>query len=193
MPDNSNSFLNNIDTTKLNTLMQTTTLSVQYFDTTCATVVKKYSESLDNLMSDIYVECIKNSSDAPTELLENYLLELSNMIYFMFEQQEKLGVYADMSKAASKEVFSKTYLNNQVKDASGKSKTTIAALQAQANVSSQYEQVVANVYDRAYQIVKNKVGAAQEMVNSIRKILNVRIKESEVKTYFKGKTDTEEN
>jgi hypothetical protein len=43
-----------------------------------------------------------------------------------------------MAKSASKEVYSKAYLSNQVKEGgTGKNKTTVAELQAQAEISSQ--------------------------------------------------------
>ncbi len=176
-------YLNNVDIAKVDKLMSDTGINVRYFNNTCSEVVKQYSESLDNLMKDIYVDCIKNDS-APLQVLESYYLELCNMIYFMQDKLEQLGVYSDMSASASKEVYSKSYLaQSGIKDASGKSKSTVAELQAQANLDSQYESVVASIYERAYKIVKGKVSSAQDMANSLRKVITSRNNEMQLSQY----------
>jgi len=166
-------FLNDIDENKVNELLDTTSNNVAYFNKVFSNVTKTYSESLDNLMSDLYVECIKNKN-ADTKTLEKYFLELANMLYFMAEKLEELGIYDDMSKSAAKEVYSKAYLDNQVKEVSGKNKTTIAELQATAELEAQYPLVVNNIYSRAYSTLKNKINSAQDMLSTLRKIISGR-------------------
>ena len=118
------------------------------------------------------------------ENLEKYYLELSNMVYFMQEKVEQLGVYADMSASASKEVFSKSYISySSNKDVEGKSKTTVKENEAKANLDAQYESVVASIYDHAYRIVKNKVSSAQDLMNCIRKIISSRTEEMKLSLY----------
>ena len=169
--------LNKVDTERLQELFARTELDVKYFNTMCMDVVDKYSQALDSLMSDLYAECIKNK-DASVETLERYYLELSNMLYFMISKQEQLGVYADMSKTAAKEAYSKAYLQHQVKEnLTGKNKNTVAELQSHAALDSQYEEVVNNIYDSAYKILRGKVLAAQDMMNCLRRILATRAAE----------------
>ena len=176
-------FLNNIDTIKVDKLFNETELNVKYFNNVCAKVVSSYSEPLDNLMKDLYVECIQNK-DTSIEKLEEYYLELSNMIYFMIDKLEQLGVYADMSESASKEVYSKNYLaSSGLKDAQGKSKSTVAELQAKASEASQYESVVSSIYDRAYGILKGKISSAQDMCNTLRRILSTKTEEMKMSMY----------
>ena len=180
-------YLNNIDTVKVDKLLEETGVNVKYFNNACSDVVKKYSEALDDLMKEIYVVCIKNN-DTALDTLENYYLELSNMVYFMQEKVEQLGVYADMSESASKEVYSKSVISQSAtKDANGKSKTLVAEIQAQANLSAQYESVVASIYDHAYRIVKNKVGSAQDLMNALRKIISSRMAEMQLTILYKQK------
>lgn len=184
-------YLNNVDVDKVNKIMNDTEANVQYFNDTCAAVVKKYSEGLDNLMSDLYVECIRDS-DVTISTLERYYLELTNMVYFMQEKVEQLGVYADMSSSASKEVYSKSVINQSaLKDAAGKSKVTVAEVQAQANISAQYESVVATIYDSAYRTVKNKVASAQDMMNTLRKLITSRQTEMQLNLYGSKETINE--
>jgi hypothetical protein len=176
-------FLNGLDTARVEKLLNETTINVTYFNNACADVIKKHSEPLDNLMSDLYMECIKDGN-ASINTLNKYYLELSNMVYFMIDKLEQLGVYSDMAKSASKEIYSKSYLSNQVKETgTGKNKTTVAELQAQAELSSQYESVVASVYDHAYKVVKGKLQSAQDMMNTLRKILTVKGTEMQMSTF----------
>lgn len=176
-------FLTSVNTEKVDELMNNTDKNVEYFNSTVVQVVKKHSESLDNLMSDLYVECIKNKN-ADTQTLERYYLELSNMIYFMIEKLEQLSIYADMSKSASKEVYSKSYLSNQIKESgTGKNRTTVTELQAQAEISSQYESVVASIYEHAYKIIKGKIDSGKDMMNTFRKIITHRMNEEQLSMY----------
>lgn len=179
----SETFLTNLDTAKLEGLIKETADNVTYFNNACENVIKQYSDPLDNLMSDLYVECIKDGN-ATVDILNKYYLELSNMVYFMIDRLEQIGVYADMARGASKEVYSKSYLANQVKESgTGKNKTTVAELQAQAGIDSQYESVVADIYDHAYKVVKGKVSSAQDMMNTLRKILSVKSTEMQLSAY----------
>lgn len=180
-------FLKSTNVEKVQKLMNDTETNVDYFNSTIIQVVKKYSESLDNLMSDLYIECIKNKN-ATTDILEQYYLELSNMIYFMIEKLEQISVFADMSKSASKEVYSKSYLSNQVKESgTGKNKTTVAELQAQAEIDSQYEAVVSSIYEHAYKVVKGKIDSGKDMMNTLRKIITHRMTEEQLSMYSNGR------
>jgi hypothetical protein len=186
MPSNE-TILTSVNVDKVKQLMSNTETNVDYFNSTVVQVVKKHSESLDNLMSDLYVECIKNKN-AVTSVLEQYYLELSNMIYFMIEKLEQLSVFADMSKSASKEVYSKSYLSNQVKESgTGKNKTTVAELQAQAEIDAQYEMVVSSIYEHAYKIVKGKIDSGKDMMNTLRKIITHRMNEEQLSMYSNSK------
>ena len=183
-------YLNNTDTKKLDEVFKNTGTNSEQFELMCDRIVKQYSDGLDNLMKDLYVECVQTSSPAMSTL-EKYYLELSNMVYFMIEKCEKLGVYADMSEESYKEVYSRSYLNlSSNKDIAGKSKSTVAEMQSASALSSQYENVVKEIYDRAYKIVKGKVSAAQDMMNCIRKILTTRLSEMQLSSFDSNKIKT---
>ena len=184
-------YLNNVDIEKVDKLMRETGINVQYFNNACTNVVKQYTDGLDNIMKDLYAECIRDQ-DVTIDTLERYYLELTNMVYFMQEKLEQLGVYADMSESASKEVYSKSYLSNGgIKDANGKSKSTVAELQAQASLDSQYETVVSAIYDRAYKIVKGKVASANDTMNCLRKLITSRQNEMQLSAFGQRETYNE--
>ena len=171
------SFLNNLDTDRVSEVISQTESNTKYFNEMCSEIVHEYSEALDGLMSDIFVTCVKNN-DASMETLQSYYLELSNMIYFMNEKLEALGIKSDMATSAYKEVYARsTIRESKDKDDKGKSKITVSELQAKAAIEAQYENVVASIYDHAYKVLKGKVASAQNMSDCLRRIIATRTEE----------------
>lgn len=173
-------FLSSFESEKMNELIQETTDNVKYFNDTLLSVANGYTTGLDNLMRDLYIECIKDKNQS-VKVLEQYYLELSNMIYFMVDKLEQLSIYADMSKSLSKEVFSKSYLDNLYRD--GKTKPTVNELTALAEKDSQYQAVLSMIYDRASRIVKGKIDSGRDMMNTLRKIISHRMNEEQLSMY----------
>lgn len=176
------SFLSKVDISKVDSLIQDTETNVKYFNNTCANIVSKYSQSLDNLMQDLYVDCIKKD-DVSLDTLEKYYLELSNMIYFMNEQLEQLGIHADMANKASNEVYAKGYIKaSELRDDNGKKKP-VEEIKALANTESQYESVVASIYDHAYKVVKGKISSGQDLMDTLRRIISTRTETMKIDKY----------
>lgn len=177
-----NTYLTNVDVDKVKQLMGDTAENVEYFNTTTISTANEYTKPLDVLMQKLYKILIV-PQDTPTADLENYFLELTNLLYFMGERLEKLGVFSDMSKASAKEVYNKAYLNNQIKDTEKRNRTTVAENQAVAEQEAQYEFVVNAIYEHAYKIVKYKIDAGYEMVNTLKKIITHRIQEESLSQF----------
>jgi DNA anti-recombination protein RmuC len=169
-------YLYNIDTSKLEDVMSDTEENVEYLNKVAKEVADSYTRHLDTLMQNLYKRIIKPEDLTLDELEKNYL-ELTNLLYFLGDGLESLGVKAAMSKAAAKEVYNKAYLSNQIKDADRKNKTTVAELTATAESASQYESVVNAIYEHAYKTVQYKVDSASEMVRTLSKIITKRINE----------------
>ena len=181
----SESFLNTIDIGRVESIMEATKANVQYFNNTCASIISEYSKPLDDLMKDIYVDCIKKD-DPSLATLEAYYLELSNMIYFMNEKLEQLGIHADMAEKASAEVYSKGYIKaSEIRDENGKKKP-VEEIKALANTEAQYESVVASIYDHAYKVVKGKISSGQDLMDSLRRIISTRTEVLKVDAYHGG-------
>lgn len=172
------SFLNNIDTNNVEKLMKETAENVMYFERITRDVVDTYSQDLDFIMGDIYKDIVCKDQP-PLNTLEKYFLELSNCLYYMGDKLERLGVYDVMSKNAYKEVYNRKYLGlTDIGDT--KKKPTVAELTAIAENEAQYENIINDVYSKAYKIVKNKVDAATTMLNSISKIISKRMAEMQL-------------
>ena len=169
-------FLYGVDTDKVSSLINDTNENVKYFNDTASQIASEQTKHLDELMQKLYL-IVRKPDDVDTTVLENYYLELTNLLYFMGDKLEQLGVYSDMSKAAAKEVYNSAYLSNQIKDVDKKNKTTVAENQAVAEQKSQYEQVVNSIYEHAYKIVKYKIDAGFEMINTLRKVISRRMQE----------------
>lgn len=172
-------FLNNVDTNKVTELLDKTAQNVEYFNTITKQVTEEYTEHLDRLMKEFY-KMQKDLDNVPTEKLESIYLELTNLLYFMGTKLEQLGMHSDMSKAMKQEVYNKAYLDNQIKDVEKKNKTTIAENQAVAEEASKYESAVNSIYERAYKVIKFKIDAGYEFVNTLRKVISRRMQETEL-------------
>ena len=172
-------FLNNVDVNTINKLLDETTNNVEIFQNMVDKVVISYSESLDNLMNAIYKDIVI-VDQAPLNTLENYFLELSNMLYFMGDKLERLGVYDVMSKNAYKEVYNTSYLGLSSNITESKKKPTVAELTAQAESDAQYEGIVNDIYAKAYKIVKSKIESANTMLSAISKIISKRMSEMQL-------------
>ena len=175
-------YLNDIDKEKMSTLMQETDKNVEYFNSVCVETAKKYTKHLDAIMEKLYKKIAK-SNDITTDELEQNILELTNLIYFMGDKLESLGIYDDMSNAAAKEVYNKTYIESQVISSDEKKKITVAELTARSEQASQYETVVNAVYEHAYRMVKFKIDAANKMIDVLRKIISRRMQEEMLSSY----------
>lgn len=148
-----------------------------YFNSVYLDIITKYAGDLDNLMNWIYASIIQPDIPADAELLEKAFLELSNCVYFTYENLERVGIFDTLSKASYKEVYNDAYINNIDKDAEKRNKKTVAELTAIAESESQYESILNDIYSAAYSVIKNKITAAQTMIATLSKIMSRRMQE----------------
>ena len=131
-------------------------------------LVKEYCKDLDNIMSELRQEI--TSKEIDNYILESYIMELANTLYFTGSAQEDLGIKEDICKSIRQEVYSKAR-----EQATGK---TVADKTAQAELIAQAETMSLSIYSRAYEKVKLRMDAGYEMLNSLKKVMNKRIAES---------------
>jgi predicted kinase len=141
-------------------------------DTIVDEIIKPYSKDLDKYVK--FVSDLLHDGENPptTDELEDFCMNLSTDIYFAGGMCEQLGIRDDISKAVWKEMYNTS--RNDV------GKGTIADKDAQAELSSQQEQLTNICYNRAYKIMKAKVDAAQELLSSCKKVLSHRMQEEEL-------------
>ena len=69
-------YLDKTDVEKLDAVLRNTTLNSNYFNDTCDKIIKSQTDGLDNLMRDIYVECVQDDNPS-MKTLQTYYLELT--------------------------------------------------------------------------------------------------------------------
>ena len=149
--------------------------------------VESNSEKIDDIVDDIiqpycgdldkYVEFIadilQDGQNPPTDAeLDDFCMNLSTQIYFAGGLCEQLGIRDDISKAIWKEMYHSKR--------SELDKGTVADKDSLAELESQQEYITNVCYNRAYKIMKAKVGNAQELLQSCKKVLSRRMQEQEL-------------
>lgn len=173
-----NNIINSLDKNKIDEKVAEVEDNMAYFNSVFEKVVDGYTRSLDEIMAEIHDEIV--SKDYPsTDVLEKYLLKLSNCIYFISERAEKLGIYDALTKTAFKETYNNIYLENQSSNVGvvGGKKPTVAESTAIAENGSVYEATINDLYNRVYKTVKAKLDSANTMLSSISKLISRRMNE----------------
>lgn len=166
-----------LEDSKLDTIKDSVNENVKHAQDIIENVVKSYTAELDRIMCMIKTDIVEKQDPAPIETIEKYFLELSNCLYFIGENSEKLGIYDSISKSVAKETFNNYYMDDTIsKDEKGKKKT-VAELTALAENASIYEQTVNDIYNKAYKTVKAKVSSAENMCGALSKIMSRRMSE----------------
>ena len=175
------SILNDLDKDKINKIMYDVEDNMSYFNSVFENVVDSYTRSLDEIMAEIHDEIVEKDYPS-TDVLEKYLLKLSNCIYFISERAEKLGVYDALTKSAFKETYNNIYLENQSSNIGvvGAKKPTVAESTAIAENGSVYEATINDLYNRVYKTVKAKLDSANTMLSSISKLISRRMSEMQM-------------
>lgn len=128
-------------------------------------LVSTYCADLDDFMGLIRSILRDPASIVTDDELESMVLVLPNLIYFASDSVESLGLRGDMAKAIRLDAYNAIH-----KAASG----TVADKRAQAESGSQEEALVQACYESAYKKIKNKIEAAYEQLNAIKKVIDRR-------------------
>ena len=131
-------------------------------------IIKPYCEDLDDYVKRITNALHDVNNPPTTSELDYYCMHLSTDIYWAASMSEQLGIKDDISKALYKEMY------NTARD---NSEGTVADKNTLAELASQQEYLTNVCYNRAYRIMKAKVENAQELLQSIKKVLSHRINE----------------
>lgn len=170
-----------IDEKKFNEVRTTVDEDVSYLDTIIDEVVNKYTSSLDTLMENINKEIIEDDHPA-INTIEKYFMSLTSALYSMADKVEKLGVYDSISKSKFSETYNMKYLEHQHSnddDPKGK-KPTVAESTAVSENAAIYDKTINDMYNKSYKIIKAKIDAANNMVNTLSKVMSHRMQEAQM-------------
>lgn len=140
-------------------------------DTIVNRLVSDYCRPLDDYMQFIR-NILNDPANPPSDReLDDFALNIPVLLYFTGEAQESLGVREDVAKAVKQELYNEIY---------DRSSGTIADKTAAAELATQNEYIAHIAYQRAYKKVKLRMEAANETLQSIKKIISRRMVEYEV-------------
>lgn len=134
--------------------------------------VSHYASELDGYVN--FIKSVLNDGEHPptNEELDDFCMNLSTLIYFTSTGCEQLGIRDDLSRFVYKDAYNTARSMLQ--------KGTVADKNAQAEIDSLQEHLVAVVYNKSYKILKAKVESAQEILASVKKVMSRRISEMEL-------------
>jgi uncharacterized protein YukE len=134
-------------------------------------LVSDYCKPLDDYMD--FIRGILNDHDNPPtdRELDDFTLNIPVLLYFTGEAQEALGIKEDVAKAVKQELYNEIY---------DKSTGTIADKTAAAELATQNEYIAHIAYQRAYKKIKLRMEAANETLQSVKKVISRRMVEYEV-------------
>ena len=134
-------------------------------------LVQGYCQQLDNYIAFIK-DILADEQNPPTDKeLDDFVLNIPVLLYFAGEGQESLGIREDVAKAIRQELYNQAFDN-----ATG----TVADKTALAELATQNETITHIAYTRAYKKIKGKCEMANEVLQSVKKIITRRIAEYEV-------------
>jgi len=149
-------------------------------------VVAKYSHELDQFIQ-VVQECLQmiktnEIQEYSIETLQLQALKLPTVLYFASDGLEALGTDSDVSEYRKKEVYND--IMEQLRDTD----YTIPDKKATAEKQTEYESMVYKIYDRAYKKLKLRLDYGTKLLESIKKVLDLRIAKIN-----KGKGGDEQN
>lgn len=134
-------------------------------------IVTSCCADLDNYVG--YVKGALDDIDNPItdKELDDIVMSLPTLLYFTSEQQESLGIKADVAKMIENDKY-----NNALLECEG----TALTKQANAKLHTQNEALMSSVYQRVEKKIKLKTECAMELLQSCKKVLSRRMSELEI-------------
>ena len=162
----------NIDSEKIEDICNHVNINSSQIQEIVEGIIKPYCKDLDNYV-DFIKSILADGENPPTsQELDDFCMNLSVYIYYASGMQEQLGIKDDIARAIYKEMY------HSSRDSIDKG--TVADKDSLAELASQQEYLVSVCYKRAYNIIKAKVSAAQEMLASVKKVISRRMQEVEI-------------
>ena len=169
--DNATALGGEIDVNKVRQLQRRINTNSELIDSIVDRLVSGYCEQLDEYMKYIK-NILADTNNPPTDReLDDFTLNIPVLLYFAGEGQESLGIKEDVAKAVKQELYNEVFDN-----ATG----TIADKTATAELATQNEYITHIAYNRAYKKIKLRCEAANETLQSVKKIISRRMQEYEV-------------
>lgn len=128
----------------------------------CCEALDKYVKYVSGVLKDV-----SETSHALTdEELDDIILTLPTLLYFVGETQEKIGLKGDMSESTRKKIFNDYFMETE---------GTVQHKKSKAENETLDNEIVSFVYNRAYNLIKQRVSNALELLQSAKKVSSRRM------------------
>ena len=156
---------------RINSILQEVEDDSEYIQQLVDNLVNRCCDNLTEYIQ--YVSKILNDSNyaLTNDELDDIIMTIPTMLYYVGEQQERLGVKQDISETTRDYMYNKMF---------SESVGTVDQKKAVTERAVFDETLVTVVYARAYNIIKSKVSTAMELLQSAKKIMSRRITEAEL-------------
>lgn len=122
-------------------------------------ILKPYTESLNKFMIN-FRERLRDEDNPPTGDELNLMMQsIPTELYFAAEGELQIGINEDISKLIRMELYNNAHL-----DAEG----TVDARKSAAELEVIKETIINSAYVRANKLLKDKIKAAYELLNSVK-------------------------
>ena len=140
-------------------------------------ITKNICGELDEYVATVYDVLHNQDERQLTEAeLDNIVMKLPCMMYFVGEKQEQLGLRDDILKYANKEEYAK------IMQREGKKTEN----EMQANIELRQKQIISSIITRSYKQLSVKMDMALELMQSAKKVLSRRMALMELENSSEG-------
>ena len=157
-----------LDEEKVQDIMKSVQENSQYVQNLVDNLVHECCDTLDEYIA--YVRSLLNGEVSNSEL-DDIVLTIPSLLYFVGTQQEKLGILHDVAKTNRNVLYNKLFTETV---------GTINAKKSAAELQLLNEDIVTMVYDHAYETIKSKVDFATEILQSAKKVISRRMSEFDI-------------
>lgn len=173
-----------VNKTKIARMMRDVEEDSDYIQQIVDGLVNKCCDNLTEYIN--YVSKILNDSNyaLTNDELDDIIMTVPTMLYYVGEQQERLGIKQDVSETTRNFMYNRLF---------SESTGTVDHKKAVTESSLFDETLVTVIYARAYNTIKSKVSTAMELLQSAKKIMSRRITEAELNRVAPNVFDRERN
>lgn len=144
-----------------------------YINDIVKSLVKRYSRELDDFVIVVQdaLQMVKEGTMQvyDTDMLEMQSLKLPTLLYFAGDGLEILGAESDVAESRRKELYNEIIASLDTKE------YTIPDKKAEAEAKTEAELMIKEIYDRSYKQLKLKIEHASRLLESMKKVMEVRI------------------
>ena len=127
-------------------------------------IVNGVTQELDDYINGLP----KNMTNLPDEELEGIIMEIPSLLYWVKSNLEKIGAKEDIAQSFKNKVFRESFLSGD---------GSVSLKKIRAEEESYKQELVEIIYSNAYKTIKNKAEMAFEIMQSAKKIMNMRVAE----------------